>query len=50
MIVYIMGGVTYSELRIAYEVSNDKKNWEVVIGECMVFRGKAGAFVNLNLK
>ena len=33
LLVYIMGGVTYSELRTAYEVTAEKKNWEVIIGE-----------------
>ncbi|XP_059094839.1 protein ROP-like isoform X2 [Tigriopus californicus] len=32
IIVFIMGGVTFSELRCAYEVTNDKKNWEVIVG------------------
>ncbi len=34
LIVFILGGATFSELRTAYEVTNDKKNWEVIIGEC----------------
>lgn len=33
IIVFIMGGVTFSELRCAYEVTNDKKNWEVIVGK-----------------
>jgi len=32
LIVFIMGGATYSEFRIGYEVSNEKKNWEVIVG------------------
>lgn len=32
MIVFVMGGCTYSELRCAYEVTQEKKAWEVVIG------------------
>ena len=35
LIVYIMGGATYSEFRTGYEVTNDKKNWEVIIGKCV---------------
>ena len=37
LIVYIMGGATYSEFRVGYEISNDKKNWEVIIGK-LIFR------------
>ena len=33
LIVFITGGATYSELRTAYEVTQEKKNWEVIIGE-----------------
>jgi len=32
LIVFIMGGATYSEFRVGYEVSNEKKNWEVIVG------------------
>merc|ERR1719158_630410 len=32
LIVFIMGGATYSEFRVGYEISNDKKNWEVIVG------------------
>ena len=27
-----MGGATYSEFRVGYEVTNDRKNWEVLVG------------------
>jgi len=30
--VFIMGGLTYSEMRVAYEVTRDVKNWEVIVG------------------
>lgn len=34
VMVFVLGGATYSELRCAYEVTNErKKNWEVIVGE-----------------
>jgi len=32
IIVFIVGGTCFSECRAAYEVTNDKKNWEIVMG------------------
>jgi len=33
VIVFMVGGVTYSELRCAYEITNErKKSWEVIVG------------------
>ncbi|XP_026820706.1 syntaxin-binding protein 1-like [Rhopalosiphum maidis] len=32
VILFVLGGVTYSEMRCAYEISKSFKNWEIVIG------------------
>jgi len=32
IIVFMVGGSCFSELRAAYEVTNDKKNWEIIMG------------------
>ncbi|KFM72471.1 Protein ROP, partial [Stegodyphus mimosarum] len=32
LIVFVVGGACYSELRCAYEVTKEYKNWEVIIG------------------
>lgn len=32
IIVFIVGGMSFSEMRCAYEISNGNKNWEVIIG------------------
>jgi syntaxin-binding protein 1 len=33
VILFVLGGVTYSEMRCAYEISESFKNWEIVIGK-----------------
>lgn len=37
LIVFIVGGASYSELRVAYEVTKEYKNWEVIIGKYLIF-------------
>jgi len=32
LMVFLVGGVTYSELRCAYELNAVNKNWDVIIG------------------
>jgi len=32
ILVFIVGGACYSEMRAGYEVTSDKKNWEIVMG------------------
>lgn len=37
LIVFVIGGITYSEMRCAYEVSQAHKSCEVIIGKTCVF-------------
>merc|ERR1719336_3083500 len=32
IICFVVGGATYSEMRAGYEVTTEKKNWEIVMG------------------
>ncbi len=33
--VFVVGGMSYSEMRAAYEVTAAVKNWEVIVGQCI---------------
>ena len=33
IICFVVGGTTFSEMRVAYEVTQEKRNWEVIMGE-----------------
>lgn len=37
LIVFVIGGITYSEMRCAYEVSQARKSCEVIIGKTFLF-------------
>ena len=39
LIVYVMGGFTLSEARAGYEVTSDKKNWEIIVGKWLALIG-----------
>lgn len=33
----MVGGISFSEMRCAYEVTSNFKNWEVIIGNKVIF-------------
>ena len=37
LIVFVMGGACFSEFRAGYEVTNERKNWEVIVGRFLLF-------------
>ena len=37
VIVFVMGGICYSECRVAYEVTKEKRNFEVIVGSSQIF-------------
>ncbi|XP_014216865.1 protein ROP isoform X2 [Copidosoma floridanum] len=41
LIVFIVGGCCFSEVRCAYEVTNNAKNWEVIIGSSHLITPKS---------
>ena len=46
IIVFVMGGACFSEFRAGYEVTNDRKNWEVIVGKWAFFFFIFGPFIN----
>lgn len=39
LIIFVIGGITYSEMRSAYEVSQAYKSCEVIVGKLILGKG-----------
>ena len=36
IIIFVVGGISWSEARVAYEVTKERHNWEVIIGKILL--------------
>jgi len=34
LIFFVIGGITYSETRAAYEIGEGNKAWDIIVGTC----------------